>query len=205
MFVRLIYVTGDPLRIDDAITAVTKQGPEMLREQSGYRGVAVLADRELGKLVVGSYWDDAQAAQRSDEVLRERRAQLLAPFAASMSVELYEIAVAHQARQPGAGAATRVLRLEFDDAADERIAAFRGTLDKLDGIPGFCRASYFVDRQRGRAVVAMTYADRDTLAGSRSSGAALRAEINRQATKRAAETRSLEELDVVLFEAPSSS
>ncbi len=204
MYVRLVYVTGDPRRIDDAITAVTKQAPELLREQPGYRGVAVLADRELGKLIIGSYWDDAQAAQRSDEALRERRAQSLTPFAASMSVELYEIAVAHQARQPGAGAATRVLRMEFDPAAaDERIAAARGTLDKLDGTPGFCRAAYFVDRQRGRAVVALTYADRDTLAASRSSGAALRAEVNHQ-TQHSAATRSLEELDVVLFEAPTS-
>lgn len=204
MFVRLIYVTGDPRRIDDAITAVTKQGPEMLREQPGYRGVAVLADRELGKLVTGSYWDDAQAAQRSDEATRERRAQMVTPFAASMSVELYEIAVAHQARQPGAGAATRIMRLEFDPAAaEERITAFRGILDKLEGIPGFCRAAYFVDRQRGRAVVAVTFADRDTLAASRSSGAALRAEVGQQ-TQHEVATRSLEELDVVLFEAPSS-
>ena len=203
MLVRLLYVTGDPGKIDDAISAVTKKGRELLGEQPGYHGVVVLADRELGKLVVGSFWESEQLARASDEALREQRTQLVTPFAVSQSVELYEVLTVHQARRPEAGAATRLLRLEFDPATtDQFTEAFRGITGKLDPVPGFCRAVQFVDRQRGRAVIALTYADRAALAASRSAAAGLRAEVNQKA--QAVATRSLEELDLILFDAPPS-
>jgi hypothetical protein len=93
--------------------------------------------------------------------------------------------------------------LEFDpDTTDRFTEAFRGITGQLDPVPGFCRAVQLVDRRRGRAVVALTYADRAALAGSRSAGAGLRAEVNQKAP--AVATRSLEELDVILFDAPQS-
>jgi hypothetical protein len=91
-------------------------------------------------------------------------------------LELFQIATVHQSREPGSDAATRVLRLELDPAATDRLVElFRGITGMLDEIPGLCRAAQFIDRQRDQAVVALTYADWGALAGSRSAAAAVRA------------------------------
>lgn len=202
MFARHTYVTGDPRTIDDAILAATKQGRELLREQPGYGGMVVFADRDLGKLLIGSFWGSEQAARASDEALREQRVALLRPFAATISSEIYEVAATHHVREPAPGAASRRMVMEFDPAETDRLVAFFNDIAPMLGsIPGFCRATVFVDRARGRSVLGTVYTDRESLTASRSAAAALRAEVAQKAAQPPA-ARSLEEFEVVLFEGP---
>lgn len=70
MFVRTVYATGDPARIDMAIRALNSQGRELLEDRPGYRGSGIFVDRTLGKLLAGSWWETEDARRNSDEVLR---------------------------------------------------------------------------------------------------------------------------------------
>jgi heme-degrading monooxygenase HmoA len=199
MFARHLYVLVDPRRIDEAIAATQKKGREMLREQPGYSGMAMFADRDLGKLLIASIWDSEQACRDSDEALRERRAELLRPFAATVSVDIFEIASVHRVRDSGEGAAMRRHVLEHEAAdADRLIEAFNSRAADRESVPGFCRATVFVDRSRGRSVIGLIYADREALIGSRSVSAEVRADLSRQFE--GLSLRSLEEFDVVLTE-----
>ncbi|MEU6882109.1 hypothetical protein [Streptomyces sp. NPDC046712] len=193
---RTLYVTGDPAKIDGAVDAIASDGRAMVSEQPGFRGFGLFVDRELGKLLTGTWWEDEKSRNDSDEQLRERRAALLAPFAQTVAVDNWEAAVVRPPQSVGPGARFRLVRMELDPAdVDLLVDTFRDVaLPRIDAMPGFLGGSLFVDRAKGRASVGAIWSDRDALAASRSGVAAIRGEAT--ATARVT-TRSLEEFDVV--------
>lgn len=197
MFVRAIYTTGDPTKIDTAIRALNTQGRELLEDRPGYRGASVFVDRTLGKLLAASWWESERARQNSDEVLRERRTAMLEPFLGTVAVDNYEALVFHQVRQPEAGGGLRVTRLEFDPMDTDLLAdTFRATVvPRLDTLTGLARASLLVDRERGRGMVGVVFVDQASLAASRASQASVRHE---GAAKAHTTVTGLEEFEVVL-------
>lgn len=197
MFVRAIYTTGDPTKIDTAIRALNTQGRELLEDRPGYRGASVFVDRTLGKLLAASWWESERARQNSDEVLRERRTAMLEPFLGTVAVDNYEALVFHQVRQPEAGGGLRVTMLEFDPMDTDLLAdTFRATVvPRLDTLTGLARASLLVDRERGRGMVGVVFVDQASLAASRASQAAVRHE---GAAKAHTTVTGLEEFEVVL-------
>lgn len=200
MFVRTIYATGDPEKIGTAVDGVTGEGRKMLAQQPGFRGVGVFTDRAIGKLVMGSWWDSEKARQDSDEQLRQLRAAIFEPFAATLLIANYEAVAVHRLRQPEAGrAALRLSRVEFDPAdADLFAETFTATVQhRLELLPGLVASSLFLDRARGRGIVNAIFEDRAALAASRSAHAAVRHE---GAAKAHVSVYALEEFDVVLAE-----
>jgi len=196
MFVRTVYATGDPAKVDTAIRALNSQGRDLLEERPGYRGAGIFVDRELGKLLAASWWESEDARRNSDEVMRERRGALLEPFAATTAVENYEAVVFHQVRQPEAGGGLRITRLEFDPMdADLLAETFRASVvPRLDTLSGLARAVLLVDRERGRGLVGTTFTDRGSLAASRGPQASARHE---GAAKAHVTVVGLEEFEVV--------
>ena len=196
MFVRTVYATGDPAKVDTAIRALNSQGRDLLEERPGYRGAGIFVDRELGKLFTASWWESEESRRNSDEVMRERRATLLEPFAATTAVENYEAAVFHQVRQAEAGGGLRITRLEFDPMdADLLAETFRASVvPRLDTLSGLARAVLLIDRERGRGLVGSTFTDRGSLAASRGPQAAARHE---GAAKAHVTVIGLEEFEVV--------
>ncbi|MBT2489209.1 hypothetical protein J7E96_11885 [Streptomyces sp. ISL-96] len=197
MYVRTTYATGDPAKLDSVADALSTEAPRLLSERPGYRGMGLFVDRELGKLLVGSWWEDEESRRTSDEALRERRAELIAPFAHSVATDNWEAAVVSRPEALEPGAWFRLVRLEFEPPdADLLVETFRDTaLPKLRGIPGFAGGSLLIDRAKGRATVGAFYTDRNALAASRSAVAAVRAEATAKAR---VITRSIEEFEVVL-------
>ncbi|MDF3146974.1 MULTISPECIES: hypothetical protein [unclassified Streptomyces] len=196
MFVRAIYTTGDPAKIDTAIRAMNTEGRDLLEERPGYRGASVFVDRTLGKLLAASWWESEEDRRNSDEVLRERRPAMLEPFAGTLAVFNYEALVFHQVRQPQAGGGLRLTRLEFDPMDTDLLAdTFRATVvPKLDTLTGLARASLLVDRERGRGMVGAVFVDQASLAASRAGQAAARQE---GAAKAHVTVTGLEEFEVV--------
>jgi heme-degrading monooxygenase HmoA len=194
MFVRTTYATGDPAKIEQAIDGFTAEAPKLLADQPGYRAFRLFADRELGKLTMSSWWDTSEDERNSDEQLRERRAQLLEPFAATVTTDVWVVAGFTPLAQPGS--ALRLGRLEFDPAkTDLALKAFQENLPKFQAIPGNAGAAMFVDRDRGRATVGTLWVDRAALVASRGPQATVRAEGVRAGGFR---LLSLEEFDLVL-------
>ena len=196
MFVRAVYATGDPTKIDTAIRAMNTEGRDLLEDRPGYRGASVFVDRTLGKLLAASWWETEEARRNSDEVLRERRAAMLEPFAGTLAVDNYEALAFHQAQQPRAGGGLRLTRLEFDPMDTDLLAdTFRGTvIPKLETFSGLARAVLLVDRERGRGLVGVTFVDQASLAASRAGQAAARHE---GAAKAHVTVTGLEEFEVV--------
>ncbi|MDC0766513.1 hypothetical protein [Streptomyces sp. HD] len=168
----------------------------MLEDRPGYRGASVFVDRTLGKLLAASWWETEQARRNSDEVLRERRAAMLDPFAGTLAVDNYEAVVFHQVQQPRSGGGLRLTRLEFDPRDTDLLAdTFRGTvIPRIETLTGLVRASLLVDRERGRGMVGVMFVDQAALAASRSGQAAARHE---GAAKAHVTVTGLEEFEVV--------
>ncbi|MET8807071.1 hypothetical protein [Streptomyces sp. NPDC004546] len=196
MFVRTVYATGDPAQLGTAVGALNTRGHDLLEERPGYRGAGVFVDRDLGKLLTVSWWESVDARRNSDEVMSARRPELLQPFAGTVAVENYEAVVFHRAHRPVTGGRLRVTRLEFDPA-DTDLAAdtfHAGVLPRLDVLPGFAGAALFLDRERGRGMSGVLFADRVSLAASRSAQAMIRRE---SAAKAHVRVVALEEFEVI--------
>lgn len=196
MFVRTVYTTGDPAKVDTAIRSLNAQGRDLLEERPGYRGSGIFVDRELGKLLAVSWWETEEARHNSDEVMRQRRASLLEPFAATTAVDNYEAVVFHALRRPEAGGGLRISRLEFDPAdADLLAETFRASVaPRLETLRGLARTSLLVDRERGRGIVGALFVDRESLVASRGAQASARHE---GAAKAHVTVVGLEEFEVV--------
>ncbi|MGW5464666.1 hypothetical protein [Streptomyces sp. NPDC003996] len=196
MFVRTVYATGDPAQLGTAVGALNTRGHDLLEERPGYRGAGVFVDRDLGKLLTVSWWESVDARRNSDEVMSARRPELLQPFAGTVAVENYEAVVFHRAHRPVTGGRLRVTRLEFDPA-DTDLAAdtfHAGVLPRLDVLPGFAGAALFLDRERGRGMSGVLFADHVSLAASRSAQAMIRRE---SAAKAHVSVVALEEFEVI--------
>ncbi|MGW0994794.1 hypothetical protein [Streptomyces sp. NPDC002520] len=196
MFVRTIYATGDPAKIDTAVRALNTQGRELLEERPGYRGAGVFVDRELGKLFGVSWWDSEAARRNSDEVMREHRPKMLEPFAGTLTVENFEAVVHHSVQPARIGGGLRVTRIEFDPRDADLIAdTFRATvLPRLETLPGLAAAGLFIDRERGVGQAGTMFADRESMVASRAGQAAARHE---GAAKAHANVVGLEEFEVL--------
>ncbi|MEU9860762.1 hypothetical protein AB0D99_07800 [Streptomyces sp. NPDC047971] len=191
-----MYATGDPAGLAAAVDATASEGRALVSELPGFRGMGLFVDRELGKLLTATWWDDEKSRRESDERLRERRAVELAPFARTAAVDNWEAAVAKPPRSVGPGAWLRLARLEFDPADTDLLTTFFRdvALPRLESLTGFLGGSLLVDRAQGRATVGVVWSDRDTLAASRAGVAALRGEAGERAR---VITRSIEEFEVV--------
>jgi heme-degrading monooxygenase HmoA len=196
MFIRTIYATGDPAKLDSTVEALNTEGRKLVAEQPGYRGFGLFVNREIGTLVTGTWWESEQARQNADERLREPRAAMFEPFVSTVAVSNYEAAALHRRQQPGPEATIRLTRFELAPSdADLLIETFQTTtLPRLDTIDGLIGATLFVDRSGGRGSVGTMFADRAALVASRSSQAAARQD---SVAKTHVTVFSLEELDVV--------
>ena len=199
MFVRTVYAVGDPQKIDAAIEALSDEGRMLLAAQPGYRGMGLFADRELGKISIGTWWESEKARQDSDDALRTRRAELLHPFATAMTVDNWEVIASRRPEQVPAGACLRLSRMEFDPMdADLAAETMRGmVMDRVAAIPGVIGVAMFMNRSAGRSSIGVIYRDRATLAQSRAPVAQLRDEA---VGKAHSTVRSVEEFEVIVTE-----
>ncbi|MGW5655706.1 hypothetical protein [Streptomyces humi] len=196
MFVRAVYVTGDPAKAEAAIRALNSEGRGLLEDRPEYRGADVFVDRDLGKLLAVSWWGSEGARRNSDQVMSERRGPMLEPFAGTVAVQNYEVAVFHSVQMPRAGGGLRATRVEFDPAdTDLFVETFRSSaVPRLEALPGFARCALFVDRRRGRGMAGSLFVDRASMAASRAAQAAAR---HADAAKAHVTVVGLEEFEVV--------
>ncbi len=199
MYARNTYAVGDPAEIDGALEGLRTEAPKLLADCPGFRSFGLFADRDLGKIAMGSFWDSEADRANSDKHLGERRTELLTPFADSVAVQNYEIAALASSPELEAARYFRMGRFEIDPARiDELIGLFtENGLPRLQDFPGFRGAAMFVDRELGRGAVCTLFADRAALVASRRPQSGARREAAQRTGLRAI---CLEEFDVVLIE-----
>jgi len=203
MFVRTLYITTDPAEVGPALDVIAKAVPGMMAEQPGFDGIGIFADRTLGKIVTGSWWETEQALKDSDAKLRDRRMETLTPFVSSITVMDFEAAAYSRPASANSGG-FRLERLSFaPDQVEPMVEAFKDVgLGHLRDIEGYQGASMLVNRTYAIASVSVLYSDLDTLAASRGPQSALRkAGLGRT---QGVHLVSLEEYEVVELDLPTS-
>ncbi|WP_371493562.1 hypothetical protein OG871_38615 [Kitasatospora sp. NBC_00374] len=200
MYVRTIYLTGDPALADKALEGLKAESVGLLSGQAGYRGFSIFSDRRLGKILLGSWWESAQNERDSYTALHDQRQELLTVFGGTISVASWEAAVSRRGdAQPGAG--FRLVRLGFDPAAVDRLVeAFEATaLPGLESLDGFVGGALLIDRTRGTGSVGAIFRDRAALEATRGAQARLR---SKAAEASGVQVQTLEEFDVELLDRP---
>ena len=204
MFVRSLYITCDPTDVGPALDVIAKAVPGMMAEQPGFDGIGVFADRALGKILTGSWWETEQALKDSDEQLRDRRTDMLARFVSTITTTNLEAAAYTRPASADSGG-FRLQRMAFaPDQADRLVQAFKEIgLPRLQSLDGFQGASLLLDRARGMAGVSTLFSDLDALAASRGPQAAIRKAAFEQ-MKEGVQLIALEEFEVVELDLPTS-
>ena len=94
MHARVTTIEGDPSRVDSAIQQVRDEVLPILKQQEGWKGFTVLADRSSGKMVGLSFFDSEETLAASDAAVadsRDRAAE--ASGASSPQVERMEVVI----------------------------------------------------------------------------------------------------------------
>ena len=199
MYARTIYAVGDPARIEHSLELLRTEAPKLLADSPGYRSFGLFTDREQGKLAMASWWESESTRAESDAHLKQRRTDMLTPFADSISVSDSEVAAFAATPEISSAGTIRLGRFAIDPSRiDDLVELFKNNgLPAMQQMSGFRGGAMFIDRARGFGAVGTLFADRDALAASRGpqSGARRRAV---EAT--GLEVMCLEEFEVVLLE-----
>lgn len=165
MYARSTSFHGDPHRIDDAVHYVRDRAMPALMGMDGFVGISVLADRESGRCIVTSSFEDLAALRRSASEMRGIRARTADILQSPQSLEEWQIALVHRERSAPEGARTLLTWCRTDpDRLDPLLEAYAESIvPRLSDQPGFCSVSVLADPVEGRSATALTFADDDAL------------------------------------------
>lgn len=182
MYARSTSFHGDPHRIDDAVHYMRDKAMPALMGMDGYVGISMLADRESGRCIITSSFEDLAALRRSASEMRGIRARAADILQSPQTLEEWQIALVHRERGAPESARTRVTWAATDPARlDVTLEAYAEIIvPRLADLPGFCSISVLSDADQGRSATAVTYADDAALDQATAHLAPLLAEFHRQ-------------------------
>jgi quinol monooxygenase YgiN len=153
----------------------------VLQDMTGCIGLSLLADRESGRCIATTAWEDMAAMQASADQVRPLRARAAKAFNASTSVDEWHIAALHRDHRSGEGACVRATWLKArPDQFDQALQFYKATvLPEIEQLDGFCSTSLMSDRATGRAVVSTTYDSQDAMERNRDQARSLRTALLR--------------------------
>lgn len=192
MYARMNILAGDPARLREAERYLEATVRPHVEAQHGNRGLAFLANDELGVIVVTSYWDSADAMAASEQAVQVSRKEMTELVNGTVTVEHYDVPVFVRRTRPKPGAGVRLVRIDASpDTLDALTEEFRNTaVPRLMEMPGLSSAHLMTDRATGRSAAVIAWEDMEALAASRASSAETRASV---AAVTHAQFRSVEE------------
>ncbi|MBB3086650.1 antibiotic biosynthesis monooxygenase [Geodermatophilus sabuli] len=181
MYARSTTMMIFPASMDEAIAYMGDEVWPAMRDMDGCVGLSMMCDRESGKYIATSAWEDRQAMQASDEHVHPMREQMVDRFGAGVAepeIQEWEIAVLHREHASGDGACCRVTWLRTDPSrADQLLDMYRTrVMPRIQEMRGFCSLSMLIDRESGRAVGTAVFESRAALEASREQARMLREE-----------------------------
>ena len=164
MFTRVLTFRGAK-NIDGGVGLVRDSATPVLREQKGYRGTNVSADRDGGVFGILSLWETEADRDASLDALAGARQQGLDALGGELTVENFEELVVEMASPPTVGSALMVTRISMDPSKiDENVGFFKSNiLPRITAAPGFLALRNMIDRKTGRGVVGSAWADQDAM------------------------------------------
>ncbi|HSX68630.1 hypothetical protein [Nocardioides sp.] len=176
MFARSTTITGSPAEVDACIAYVRDDVMPMITHMDGCVGLSLMADRERGQCIATSSWRDAEALSGSFDDLATVRDRATEMMHGTRHVEEWEVACMHREHPTLEGACARSVWLRTNHTdMDKGIGIYRDVLlPMLEGLPGFCSASLFVDRATQRACATTSFDSMEAMAASREESWAIR-------------------------------
>lgn len=194
MYARSTTMDANLSSMDAGITHVRDEVLPALMQLDGFVGLSMMVDRATGRCIATSAWQTEQAMRASAgsvEAVRNRAAEILG---GSPMVEEWEIAVMHRDHPTHDGACVRSAWFQADPAqVQDAIDTFTmGALPQIESLPGFCSASFMVDRATGRAVSSVCFESRESMDAGRAQADQIRAAGSAQAKASILEVREFE-------------
>jgi len=148
---------------------------------TGCVGMSLLADRESGRCIATTAWEDMAAMHSSADQVRPLRARAAKAFSATTSVDEWQIAALHRDHRSADGACVRATWLKArPDQFDQTVDFYKAmVLPEIEQLDGFCSTSLMSDRATGRAVVSTTYDSHEAMERSRDTARSLRTALLR--------------------------
>jgi heme-degrading monooxygenase HmoA len=188
--------------IDDGAVFVREKALPVVREQPGYAGLTVSADRDGGVLGILSLWESEADRTASESGLNAVRQEGLGVVGGELSIENFEeVFVEIGATPPGPGAALLLQRAKIDPAKlNENLEYFaKEVAPRIMANDGFRALRQLVNRATGDAIVGTVWSDAATRKAALAQGEARRSE----AVARGVTFGEMSEREVLFVDMPS--
>ncbi len=94
MHARVSIFEGPPFKIDDLVSQAREQVLPQARQMDGFKGLIALGDRQSGKTLAITFWEDEEAMRASEEAANQLRSESAeASGEQIVGVERYEVGV----------------------------------------------------------------------------------------------------------------
>jgi hypothetical protein len=178
LHVRSNLIAADPVRLSGALTFMAGEVMPQVEGRPGSLGTSLYANPVLGLAILESFWASEHAMQASEQWVSPARREVVQRAEGTVSVERYGVFTYEQEAELIGGAGLRLTRMDLDPAAVEDAAEAYGdtAVPWLAEGEGFYAALLLIDRNTGHSVSETVWRDREALAASRSTAAAVRLE-----------------------------
>ncbi|WP_293017745.1 hypothetical protein [Mycolicibacterium sp.] len=170
MYARSTTINAQPSAIDSGVAHLRDEVMPQLQGLDGFVGMSLLTDRESGRCIVVTAWESQDAMNAVAEQVRPIREKATQMFSGDApTVDEWDIAILHRARQMPEGACARVTWGHVDPAhADAAIEHFKmNIVPDSEALEGFCSTSLLVNRNTGRGVACTTFDSREAMERNR--------------------------------------
>lgn len=192
MYARSTTITGDPGAIDAGIAYVRDEVMPTVTQMEGCVGMSMVVDRESGRCIATTSWESQEAMDATLNTVSPYRSRAAEILGGSPDIEQWEVAIMHRDHPTHDGACCRITWGQPTDL-DATLELFKASiLPQIEALDGFCSASMFVDRARGRTCGTVTFDSRAALEASRDAAAEMR--------ERATRATGVQFLDVAEFD-----
>ncbi len=176
MHVEVDQVTGDPLRLGEAISYTTSEVRPALERRPGSLGTLLLIDPEAGAMQFESFWASNGALADSDMIIAGGR-EAAGRAGGKVTRERYEVLVFERAAPLGSGQGVRVTQMKVEPSklseVEDAVAWYGDTVvSQLADTSGFRAALLYADWASGTLISTIVWQDPHALAASRSAATA---------------------------------
>ena len=188
--------------IDDGVVFVTEKAMPVVREQPGYAGLTVSADRSGAVLGILSLWQSEADRAASESGLNAVRQEGLGVIGGELTIENFEeVLVDLGDTPPGPGSALLIQRATMDPAkVDENLAFFASEVaPRIKGNGGFRALRQLINRATGESIVGTVWSD----AAARQAAAAEAEGRRQEAAARGVTFGDTSEREVLFTDIPS--
>ena len=177
LHVEVSRITGNPLRLDDAIDYIANQGRPAVERRPGNLGTSLFIDPEAGAMEFESFWESEGPLVNSEDVIASSLRGAALRTGGKVTRERYGVLVFEREAPWRGGQGVRVTRMNVEpsqlSSIEDAVAWYGDTVvPMLADTSGFCAALLYADWASGRLISETVWQDPHALATSRGTATA---------------------------------